>query len=162
MAALWAEFSDPDEPPDRRAAARRTLRLVAPAIHARIASEVLILNLSTTGLLFETSALLATGEEIEVELPESGPIVARVIWKRDAYYGCEFLTRAPVAAVSSALLSAFPDRRNPPTSSTDRAKHFRCKKPGASESESTNGRTAALILAFAVLAIVAGAAAWLF
>lgn len=114
MAALWAEFSEPEEATDRRSAARRTLRLVARAAHARNTNEVLILDLSTTGLMIETSAPLSTGETIEVELPEAGTITARVIWQREAYFGCEFLTRAPVAAVSAALLRSAPKRNDIP------------------------------------------------
>jgi hypothetical protein len=71
MAALWAEFSEPEEGADRRGSLRRTLRLVARAAHDEIADEVLILDLSTTGLMFETSAALAASETIEVELPMS-------------------------------------------------------------------------------------------
>lgn len=108
MAALWAEFSEPEEATNRRGTTRRRLRLVARAAYARSSNEVLILDLSTTGLMLETSAPLSTGETIEVELPEAGPITARVIWRREAYYGCEFLTPAPVAAVSAALLRSAP------------------------------------------------------
>lgn len=116
MAALWAELSEPEEATDRRGAARRTLRLVVRAAHARITDEVLILDLSTTGLMIETAAPLAIGEMIEVELQEVGAIPARVIWQRDAYFGCEFLTRAPVAAVSAALLRSAPNKpRKMPT-----------------------------------------------
>lgn len=108
MAALWAEFSEPEEATNRRGAGRRRLRLVARAAYARSSKEVLILDLSTTGLMFETSAPLSSGEVIEVELPETGPIAARIIWQREAYYGCEFLTPAPVAAISAALLRSAP------------------------------------------------------
>lgn len=108
MAALWAELSEPEDASDLRGSGRRTLRLVARAANAGITNEVLILDLSTTGLMFETCAPLAAGETIEVELPEAGAIAARVVWQREAYFGCEFLTRAPVAAVSAALLRSAP------------------------------------------------------
>jgi hypothetical protein len=115
MAALWAEFSEPEEGADRRGSLRRTLRLVARAAHDEIADEVLILDLSTTGLMFETSAALAASETIEVELPDVPPIAARIVWQRGAYYGCEFLQRAPVAAVSAALLRSAPKPRDTAT-----------------------------------------------
>lgn len=112
MAALWAEFAEPEEASNRRGTVRRTLRLVARAAHARITDEVLILDLSTTGLMIETTSALSVGEMIEVELPEAGTITARVIWQREAYFGCEFVTRAPVAAVSAALLRSAPESNN--------------------------------------------------
>lgn len=112
MAALWAEFAEPEEVTDRRGTVRRRLRLVARAAHARIADEVLILDLSTTGLMIETTCALSVGEMIEVELPEAGTVTARVIWQREAYFGCEFVTRAPVAAVSAALLRSAPEPSN--------------------------------------------------
>ncbi|MGN6358659.1 MAG: PilZ domain-containing protein [Novosphingobium sp.] len=114
MAALWAEISEPDEAPDRRGSARRTLRLVARAAHARTTNEVLILDLSTTGLMLETATQLRIGDRIEVELPNAEPVTARVIWQRNTYFGCEFLARVPVAAISAALLRAAPRMRGSP------------------------------------------------
>ena len=108
MAALWAEISQIEASGDRRGKARRTLRLVAHAAASQSAKEVLILDLSTTGLMIETTTDLAVDETIEVELPEAGAITARVVWKREAYFGCEFLTPASVAAVSAALLRSAP------------------------------------------------------
>lgn len=112
MAALWAQISDLDTDTNRRGANRRTLRLVAQAARSQTTNEVLILDLSTTGLMLETIAELTVDDAIAVELPQAGPIAARVIWKRDAYYGCEFLSAAPVAAVSAALLRSAPKRHD--------------------------------------------------
>jgi hypothetical protein len=58
--------------------------------------------------MIETNTDLAVNETIEVELPEAGAITARVLWKRDAYFGCEFLAPASVASVSAALLRSAP------------------------------------------------------
>lgn len=110
MAALWAEISQIEVSRDRRGKARRTLRLVSLAAMRKSTSEVLILDLSTTGLMIETNAELAVDETIEVELPHAGAVMARVVWKREAYFGCEFLTPASVAAVSAALLSSVPQQ----------------------------------------------------
>jgi hypothetical protein len=112
MAALWAEISEPDVVADRRESARRTLRLVARAAHAQKSNQVLILDLSTTGLMIETTCELVIDDQVEVELPNAGPIIARVVWQRENYFGCEFITRAPVAAVSAALLRAAPRTRD--------------------------------------------------
>lgn len=110
MAALWAEFSEVET--DRRRSARRTLRLIAQAADAYSVHDVLILDLSTTGLMLETVEPLLIDEIIQVELPHAGPIAARVLWRREAFFGCEFLSRAPVAAVSAALLRAAPEERD--------------------------------------------------
>lgn len=112
MAALWAEFSEIETETDRRRSARRTLRLIAQAANAYSTHDVLILDLSTTGLMLETVEPLLIDEIIQVELPHAGPIAARVLWRREAFFGCEFLSRAPVAAVSAALLRAAPEERD--------------------------------------------------
>lgn len=114
MAALWAKFSGPDVSRDRRGAARRTLRLVTRTAGTDTAGDVLILDLSTTGMMIETAEALAIDDIIEVELPEAGPLAARVLWRREAFAGCEFLSRAPVGAVSAALLRAAPQPHRQP------------------------------------------------
>jgi transcriptional regulator with XRE-family HTH domain len=85
---------------------RRKLLLDAQAVarsgpRAGEATDVLIHNISATGLLFESAAELAPGEAIEIELPESGPVVAGIVWASGRLYGCQF-----EAPVSSADLSA--------------------------------------------------------
>jgi len=65
---------------------------------------VLIHNLSTTGLLFETALVLNFGDRIEVELPEAGPTPAEIVWCSDSYFGCEFASPITAAAVSASRL----------------------------------------------------------
>jgi hypothetical protein len=108
MVALRAEISQAEVTLDRRGAPRRTLRLAAQIAETQTTREVLILDLSTMGLMIETAIALTIGETIEVELPHVGPISARVIWNREAYFGCEFLSPVPAAAVSAALLRSAP------------------------------------------------------
>ncbi len=101
---------------NRRSSARRTLRLqVAGATAAQPAAQVLIHDLSLTGLLIETSAGLAAGERIDVEIPDSGLTEARVVWNSGRFFGCEFRRPIPPAALSSAIL------RSPPQSADENA-----------------------------------------
>ena len=87
-----------------RAVSRRTLSLHVPAVSSGEATEALIHNLSQYGLRLETAAPLRTGEVISVELPEAGPVDAKVIWAGESTAGCRFLAPVPKAAVSAALL----------------------------------------------------------
>lgn len=70
------------------------------------ATEVTILDLSTGGLLIETSVKLAVGDELEVELPRTGLKCARVVWSSGEFYGCRFDEAVAPAAVSAALLKS--------------------------------------------------------
>jgi hypothetical protein len=65
---------------------------------------VIIHNLSTTGMLVQTEADLQISEELEVELPEIGSARAKVAWRSDDYFGCQFITAIPTVAVSAAIL----------------------------------------------------------
>jgi hypothetical protein len=106
MLPLLAEIRTNAPPAEGRSAARRTLRLEVPTTTSHDRTNALIHNLSETGLLIETTAGLAVGDGLEVELPEAGVTAARVIWMRGEFVGCEFATRLPKAAVSAALLRA--------------------------------------------------------
>lgn len=88
--------------PSRRLAARRKLHLgttLAPS-----GENVVVHNISQTGLLIETDAELATSQQFEVELPDVGATVATVIWNSDNLFGCQFRTPIPTSAMSAALL----------------------------------------------------------
>ena len=67
-------------------------------------AESVVLNLSTTGLLIQTSASLAMGEEIQIHLPHVGSKPATVVWSIDSLFGCKFRDELPTAALSAALL----------------------------------------------------------
>ena len=113
MGALLAQIRTDAPILDERSAARRTLRLEVPTSSSGDANEVLIHNLSETGLLLETSADLHIGEALQVELPHAGTITAIVVWVRGTFAGCEFAAPVPKAAVSAALLRA-PVQAAPP------------------------------------------------
>jgi hypothetical protein len=66
--------------------------------------EAVVLDLSSTGILIETTADLATYEQLQLHLPEVGEVVATVMWNSGQYFGCELHNPIPQAAVSAALL----------------------------------------------------------
>jgi hypothetical protein len=72
--------------------------------------DVLILNLSLSGVLIDTAANLVVGETIQIELPEAGACPARIVWTEGNFFGCEFISPVSKAAVSAALLLAPVDR----------------------------------------------------
>jgi hypothetical protein len=112
--SLLAHLEPSDSTASRRSAARRTLRLQAlGATASQPDAQVVIHDLSLTGLLIETSAGLAAGERIDVEIPEAGPTEAKVVWNSGRFYGCKFRRPIPPAALSSAIL------RSPPSSAEE-------------------------------------------
>ena len=107
--SLLAHLEPRDSTGNRRSAARRMLRLQALGATASQAdAEVIIHDLSLAGLLIETSAGLAAGERIDVDIPEAGPSEAKVVWSSGRFYGCKFRRPLPPAALSSAILRSPP------------------------------------------------------
>jgi DNA-binding XRE family transcriptional regulator len=84
---------------------RRTLRLETQgALASGAAANVLVHNVSATGLLVESDVALAPGESLEIDLPESGPTAAKVIWSSGRLFGCQFDAPISAAALSAAQL----------------------------------------------------------
>lgn len=79
------EKSDPD-----RRQPRLVLQLKTGVGQAGRAFDAEILNLSSNGMLVKTSAKLSLDEPIEVVLPQSGAVPAKVVWFADGLYGCRF------------------------------------------------------------------------
>ena len=103
--ALLAQLEPRDPDANRRAATRRTLRLkTRGASPSGTAAEVVIHDLSLTGILIETSDGLTAGESFEVDVPEAGLRQAKVVWNSGHFYGCKFKRPIPPAALSSAIL----------------------------------------------------------
>jgi len=101
---------------DNRSAARRKLSLIARGAHRDGTEiEVLIHNISGTGLLFESGIELDAGDRIEIELPHAGDISAVVIWASGRLFGCQF-----EGPVSPATLSAVQLRGSAGTAPHDR------------------------------------------
>jgi hypothetical protein len=93
-----------DQSPDGRDASRHRIFLDGRASTGSQAAEILIYNLSSTGMLLETAIDLADNDGIDVDIPEVGTVRASVVWKSDAFYGCQFERPLSRAAVSAALL----------------------------------------------------------
>jgi hypothetical protein len=103
--AILAELHPQRRTSERRVALRRTLQLtVRGETPAGDSAQVLIHDISVTGLLLETSADLLIGETIEVDVPEGGPTSAIVMWNSGRFFGCQFHGRISPAAVSAAVL----------------------------------------------------------
>lgn len=69
----------------RKANAASTLRAGDSSPH-----DVMVLDLSATGLRIATSADLAIGQEISIGLSGAGTTRAFVAWRRESEYGCAF------------------------------------------------------------------------
>ena len=87
---------------NRRTSPRRTLRLESTLVLE--GESVTIHDISNTGLLLETSASLAEGQRLDVDLPEIGLAKATVVWASARFFGCRFTSPVSKAAVSAALL----------------------------------------------------------
>ena len=110
-----AQFRQRRQSQTQRRGVRRKLRLhVAGKTVDGRTGEVLIHDLSTTGILVQTEESLAVGEVIEVELPRTGVHHIEVVWASGSFFGCRFLEPLPPAAVSAALLRSAPERLSQP------------------------------------------------
>jgi hypothetical protein len=90
------------EDTDRRASPRRRLRLGSTL--SEVGHEVVIHDLSSTGVLLQTSAELGAFDNFEIELPEVGATHAYVVWTSSDFFGCEFARPIPRSALSAAQL----------------------------------------------------------
>lgn len=91
---------------NRRYSFRRSLRLGSVLSNSGV--EIVIHDISTTGMLIETSQELSTGETLIIDLPERGETPATVTWNSGQYFGCQFELSIPAATVSAALLRSSP------------------------------------------------------
>ena len=89
---------------NRRATPRRQLSL--GSVLSGTGDEAVIHDISESGLLVETDADLATFEQLHLDLPIAGRVVATVMWNSGKYFGCEFLKPIPRGAISAALLKS--------------------------------------------------------
>lgn len=84
---------------------RRKLRLQLQGAKATGGEvQVLVHNISATGLLIESEVALAPGEGIEIGLPHAGATWAKVIWASGRIHGCQFDTPISPATLSAAQL----------------------------------------------------------
>ena len=107
---ILAEFASDAPDKDRRGEIRRKLRLEAVLSGPRPAEKIVVLDVSQAGLLLYAESQIAVGEEFAVDLPLAGDVDARVVWKRNCLYGCQFTSPISRGAVSATLLKATHDR----------------------------------------------------
>ncbi|QIK78851.1 PilZ domain-containing protein [Sphingomonas piscis] len=93
---------------NRRGSLRKQLRLLTDGATEDGVEEVLILNISRTGMLIEVEGELTAGDTIEVAIPEADGARAIVQWTDGKLFGCKFDKPIPLSAVSAALLRAEP------------------------------------------------------
>jgi hypothetical protein len=90
---------------ERRSALRRKLRLEAEGATTSAGdAQVVIHDISESGLLIESPVPLIEGEVLEVLIPEAGTAQAEVSWTSGHFFGCKFIEPISTAAVSAALL----------------------------------------------------------
>ena len=97
---------------ERRGALRWRVELILSAGPEHDLSPVVVRNLSEKGLMLQTEATLEVGEEIVVELPGAEDTRARVEWRQEFCYGCEFLVPISSAAVENTIRPAESKRRS--------------------------------------------------
>ncbi|UUR07715.1 PilZ domain-containing protein [Sphingomonas glaciei] len=102
--SIAVQAASPLDAANRRYTSRRALRLGAVLSDSGI--EVVIHDLSPTGLLIETTQALCSGETLFVDLPERGPTAASVVWSSGNFHGCAFELSIPAAVISAALLKS--------------------------------------------------------
>ncbi|SMQ69381.1 Transcriptional regulator, contains XRE-family HTH domain [Altererythrobacter xiamenensis] len=90
----------------REGVRRRLLLETSGSLPSGEASNVVIHNVSATGMLIETTLDLAEGEVIEVELLEAGPVPARIVWASGILFGCAFRDVLSDPALSAIALKA--------------------------------------------------------
>jgi len=107
--AIAAELVGTLNQKGRRRSARREMKLRARGAPGTGAAEdVLIRNLSTTGMLLEAGTKLAVGQKITIDLPQIGHALGEVVWAGEDLFGCAFDRPLSEAAVSAALLRSDP------------------------------------------------------
>jgi transcriptional regulator with XRE-family HTH domain len=85
--------------------ARWKLRLeTRGALASGDATNVMVHDVSATGLLLESPVALAIGETIEIDLPHAGATRAKVIWTGGKFHGCQFDEPISRASLSAAQL----------------------------------------------------------
>ena len=95
----------------RRSTVRHEMKLrVRGTRGSKTLSDVLIRNLSATGILLETEASLRVGQTIAVDLPETGRVATKILWTSGQLLGCAFEHPLSDAAVSAAQLLSEPKR----------------------------------------------------
>ena len=103
---------EPGEFSNRRYTPRRRLNLgAAGSTDSASDVDVVVHDLSVTGLLIEAAIDLQIGDQFTVDIPGPGAVEAAVVWKSGQYFGCEFVRPIPKTALSAAALRSTPAAR---------------------------------------------------
>jgi len=103
--AIAAHFEEVLEGAGKAREPRRKLHLETQgAVASGATADVLVHNVSATGLLLESQLALTIGERIEIDLPHAGPTGAKVIWTSQNLFGCEFDSPISTGTLSAAQL----------------------------------------------------------
>lgn len=89
---------------DKRADVRWPIRLEVPGAGSEGPADVMVHDISTAGMLIETSSVLKLGQALLLSLPEAGSVSAHVVWQDEPLFGCRFDQPLPQAAVSATRL----------------------------------------------------------
>ena len=111
VAAQLDIVSNPAKGKGRRVSERRELKLRArgAAPSSGDTADVVVRNLSATGLLIETAAEFSVGDQLEVDLPDTPRSAARVVWAGKDLFGCAFDRPLSRSALSAARLRSEPN-----------------------------------------------------
>ena len=92
---------------DERGKPRRCLKLDTSGVLASGASaNVTIHNASQSGLLLETDLPIDQGEDLLVDLPRAGMVLARTVWKSGKLFGCMFEEQIEPSVLSALELQS--------------------------------------------------------
>jgi transcriptional regulator with XRE-family HTH domain len=84
---------------------RRKITLEASgALASGDPADVILHNISATGMLIECRHLLAIGETLAIDLPGAEATKAKVVWTSDRLHGCQFVMPVAKAVLSGAQL----------------------------------------------------------
>lgn len=92
---------------EQRGSSRRELRLETIGTFPEGSlANVTVHNISSSGMLLETSLSVEDGELLSVELPDVGAVEARVVWVSGSLIGCVFENEIGAGVLAASQLRA--------------------------------------------------------
>ncbi len=143
MTPTLSQFAPADQASGVVRAPRRPATLPVKTIGRGECSELVVLDMSTTGLMVSTAASLELGEEVEIQFPDLCSEKLSVVWGDDDRYGLKFLTPVTSAMVASVLL---------------RSPHARITRNGAEVLDPADGLVTKLPVAVRAWSIIGASA----
>jgi len=118
---MQARLEDSSNLAGQRGEPRRRLFLSGNATQTGASCEVLVHNLSSTGMLLSTEGQLDLDEPLVVVFDEIGECSSRIVWSADGLFGCRFDRNLTKAQMSAILLRSEPLQLPQNTSANDTA-----------------------------------------